>query len=101
MHRPAVSLRLASAPATVTVTTGRGNLASASEVGAANAPGEAVENRFARKSLFRLAAAWRACPKAEAGLPDDGAGPLFQGGAENENEPVAVVHDVRRRSISR
>jgi hypothetical protein len=74
MHRPAASTRLASAPAPVT-TTGRGD------------------------SLFLLAAAWRACPKAEASLPDDGAGPLFEAAAASEL--VAVARPARGRSSSR
>jgi hypothetical protein len=98
MDRPAASIRLASAPAAIT-TTGRGDLASASDVGAANQLGEAGEDRFARNSLFRLAAAWRACPKAEAGLPDEGAGPLFE--AVNENELVTVASTARGRHSSR
>ena len=74
MDRPAASTRLASTPAAVAVTTGR-------------------------DSLFRLAAAWRACPKAEAALPDDGAGPLFE--AVNENEPATASHAALGRSSSR
>ena len=59
MHRPAAFTRLASAPTPVT-TTGHAH------------------------PLFRLAAAWRACPKAHASLPDEGAGPLFEAAAANE-----------------
>jgi hypothetical protein len=73
MDRLAASIRLASAPAAVTTT--------------------------GRDSLFRLAAAWRACPKAEAALPDEGAGPLFE--AVNENEAVTVASTARGRHSSR
>ena len=84
MHRPAAFTRLASAPVT---TTGHGTRL-----------GEAAEDRVARQSLFRLAAAWRTCPKAEAAMTDEGAGPLFEG--VNENEPGAV-RAARGRSFSR
>ena len=71
MYRTAASNRLVSAPTAVADTTGRPNP-------------DAVEDRVARSSLFRLAAAWRACPKAQASLPDEGAGPLFEAATAND-----------------